>query len=44
MIEAAERVADRNGWIPELIVLRGGFAGQSRKTPARDGAALGCID
>ena len=35
LIDAAERVCDRNGSRPELVVLRGKVGTESRKTPAR---------
>lgn len=35
LIEAAERVTEQNGVRPELVVLRGKLATDSRKTPAR---------
>jgi len=40
LIEAAERVCDRDGRRPELVVLRGAFPRSSRKTPASAGEVL----
>jgi len=34
LLAAANSVADRNGAVPELVVLRGALQGASRKTPA----------
>jgi len=36
LIEAAERVVERNGTRPELVVLRGKMRTESRKTPASE--------
>ncbi len=36
LIEAANRVCERNGTRPELVVLRGALQGDSRKSPAKD--------
>jgi hypothetical protein len=35
LIEAAEKVCDQDGRMPELVVLRGAFTTPSRKTPAK---------
>lgn len=39
LLEAAEKVTDRNGSRPELVVLRGKLGTDSRKTPARHSLA-----
>ena len=40
LIEAAEKVVNRDGSQPELVVMRGAYRGPSRKTPASAKSAL----
>jgi formylglycine-generating enzyme required for sulfatase activity len=40
LIEAANSVCDRDGRLPERVVLRGVLRSASRKTPANDSAAF----
>ena len=38
LIEAADRVCERNGSVPELVILRGTIPAESRRIPAKSAA------